>query len=66
MRNLRKMWQTLLNNERLERKGGDQEDEIVLDPQDRDFSLEEGLRRKICIYDNLMTRFLWGGESHLW
>ena len=62
MRNLRKMWQTLLNNERLERKGGDQEDEIVLDPH-TDFSLEEGLRRKICIYDNLMTRFLWGGES---
>ena len=31
--------------------------------EETDFSLEQGLRRKICIYDNFMTRFLWGGES---
>jgi hypothetical protein len=53
-RKLRQIWQMLLSQER----GG----EIVL-PDDVDFSLEEGLRRKIPIYDNFMTRFLWGGES---
>ena len=61
-RKLRSTWQMLLNNERLEREGGDQEDEIELD-QEGDYSLEEGLRKKIVIYDNFMTRFLWGGES---
>jgi hypothetical protein len=60
-RKLRSIWQALLNNERFERQGGNQE-EIVLD-RDADYSLEEGLRRKIVIYDNFMTRFLWGGES---
>ena len=51
----------LLNTERLERDGGQREADILL--ADGDFSLEAGLRRKIVIYDNLMTRFLWGGES---
>ena len=37
-------------------------EEIVL-ADDDDFSLEAGLRRRICLYDNLMTRFLFGGES---
>jgi Sulfotransferase domain len=61
-RKLRNTWETLLNHERLEREGGDQEAEIVLEDV-AEFTLEEGLRRKICIYDNFMTRFLWGGES---
>jgi Sulfotransferase domain len=61
-RKLRNTWETLLNHERLERAGGDQEDEILLENV-AEFTLEEGLRRKICIYDNFMTRFLWGGES---
>jgi 16S rRNA (guanine(527)-N(7))-methyltransferase RsmG len=61
-RKLRTTWEMLLNNERLEREGGDQEDVIELDPEG-DYSLEEGLRKKIAIYDNFMTRFLWGGES---
>ena len=61
-RKLRNKWETLLNNERLERDGAEGEDAIVLDPE-AEFSLEEGLRRKIVIYDNFMTRFLWGGES---
>jgi hypothetical protein len=56
------MWEDLLNAERREREGGEQEEEIVLDP-DGEFTLEEGLRRKIPLYDNFMTRFLWGGES---
>jgi hypothetical protein len=61
-RKLRAIWEMFLNNERLEREGGDREDPIVLDP-DAEYTLEEGLRRKIAIYDNFMTRFLWGGES---
>ena len=61
-RKLRTTWQSLLNMERVEREGGEQEEQIVLDPE-TDTSLEEGLRRKIPIYDNFMTRFLWGGES---
>jgi Sulfotransferase domain len=61
-RKLRTMWEQLLNAERLDREGGEQEEPIVLEP-DAEFSLEEGLRRKIPIYDNFMTRFLWGGES---
>jgi len=56
------IWQDLLNSARLEREGGEQEAEIVIEP-DADPSLAEGLRRKIPIYDNFMTRFLWGGES---
>ena len=61
-RKLRATWERLLNHERVERPGGDKEAEITLD-LDGDFSLEEGLRRKIVIYDNFMTRFLCGGES---
>src|SRR5262249_39692675 len=61
-RKLRSIWETLLNHERIERPGGDEEDEITLD-LDADYSLEEGLRRNIAIYDNFQTRFLWGGES---
>jgi hypothetical protein len=61
-RKLRATWERLLNHERVERPGGDQEAEITLE-LDGDFSLEEGLRRKIVIYDNFMTRFLSGGES---
>jgi hypothetical protein len=59
---LRLAWEELLNAERLEREGGENEEPIVLEP-DAEFSLEEGLRRKIPYYDNIMTRFLWGGES---
>ena len=61
-RKLRMMWTELLNLARLDREGGENEEEIVLEP-DADVSLEEGLRRGIPIYDNFMTRFLWGGES---
>jgi hypothetical protein len=57
---LRNTWTELLNLERLEREGGEQE--IAIEP-DAEVTLEEGLRRKIPIYDNFMTRFLWGGES---
>jgi hypothetical protein len=60
-RKLRLIWADLMNHERVEREGEGGE-EIVL-PEDDDFSLEEGLRRKIPLYDNFMTRFLWGGES---
>lgn len=59
---LQRQWSDLLNRERLEREGGEDEPEIVIGP-DADVSLEEGLRRKIVIYDNFMTRFLWGGPS---
>jgi hypothetical protein len=61
-RKLRTMWEDLLNAARLDSEGGENEEPIVLEP-DAEFSLEEGLRRKIPIYDNFMTRFLWGGES---
>ena len=50
----------LLNNERTELGGPD---ETISLEEDADVSLEEGLRRRLCIYDNFMTRFLWGGES---
>jgi sulfotransferase family protein len=59
---LRTMWAALLNLERLDREGGEHEEAIVLEP-DAEVSLEEGLRRRIPIYDNFMTRFLGGGES---
>jgi hypothetical protein len=62
LRKLRSIWEDLENFERIEREGNESSDSIVL-PEDTEFSLEEGLRRKICIYDNFMTRFLWGGES---
>ena len=42
---------------------GDGGDGDIALPDDLEFSLEEGLTRKIYIYDNFMTRFLWGGES---
>jgi len=61
-RKLRTMWEELLNTERLEREGGENEEAIAIEP-DAEFSLEDGLRRRIPIYDNFMTRFLWGGES---
>jgi hypothetical protein len=61
-RKLRGTWERLLNHERVERPGGNEEPEITLE-LDGDFSLEEGLRRRIVIYDNFMTRFLSGGES---
>jgi len=57
---LRGLWEQLLNNERTEL--GRPDDAISLG-EDADTSLEEGLRRRLCIYDNFMTRFLWGGES---
>jgi hypothetical protein len=60
-RRLRKSWEELLTVQRSEREGQDAE-RVVL-PEDLEFSLEEGLRRKIPLYDNFMTRFLWGGES---
>lgn len=59
---VRNMWGDLLNTARLDREGGEQEEPIVIEP-DADVSLEEGLKRRIPIYDNFMTRFLWGGES---
>ena len=57
---LRKVWEQILTNERAELA---EPQEVVALEEDAEFSLEEGLRRKICIYDNFMTRFLWGGES---
>ena len=56
---LRGMWEQLLNNERTELGGPD---ETISLGEDADISLEEGLRRRLCIYDNFMTRFLWGGD----
>ena len=57
---LRGLWEQLLNNERTELGGPD---ETISLGGDTEFSLEEGLKRRICIYDNFMTRFLWGGDS---
>jgi hypothetical protein len=57
---LRRIWEQLLNNERTEHDGPQ---EVISLDADAEFTLEEGLRRRICIYDNFMTRFLWGGES---
>jgi hypothetical protein len=62
-RKLKRIWEELLSHERIEREGGQEDGENIVLPDDTEFSLEEGLRRKICIYDNFMTRFLWGGES---
>jgi hypothetical protein len=59
-RRLRSIWKMVLTSERWEGEGADA-DEVVLE-DDVEFSLEEGLRRKICLYDNFQTRFLWGGE----
>jgi hypothetical protein len=60
-RKLKRVWEELLDNERSELEGGEEAETVL--PEDAEFSLEEGLRRKIPIYDNFMTRFLWGGES---
>jgi hypothetical protein len=60
-RRLRKSWEEILTVQRSEREGRGAE--RVVFPEDFEFSLEEGLRQKIPIYDNFMTRFLWGGES---
>jgi hypothetical protein len=62
-RKLKRIWEELLSHERIEREGGQEDGVNIVLPDDTEFSLEEGLRRKICIYDNFMTRFLWGGES---
>ena len=63
----RALWNRILNFEHAERHGdggggGRSEPEIVLD-EDADLSLEAGLARRICLYENLATRFLWGGTS---
>jgi hypothetical protein len=58
---LRAIWQQLLELERTE--GGRPGEEAIVLPEDTDVSLEEGLRLRVPIYENLMTRFLWGGES---
>jgi Sulfotransferase domain len=60
-RKLRNVWAHLLNSERVERQGN--EGEPIVIPDDLNPTLEEGFRRKIVIYDNFMTRFLWGGET---
>ena len=64
-RKLRNMWETALTLEAAEKEGiGDLEKATrVTIEEGAEFSLEEGLRRKIYLYDNFMTRFLWGGES---
>ena len=59
---LRTSWEGVLNAARIERDGHDEGPEITLE-DDADLSLEAGLARKIPIYENLMTRFLWGGEG---
>lgn len=56
------LWQHLATVER--RLHGLQPDgENVRFDEHADYSLEEGLRRRIRVYDNLQTRFLWGGET---
>ena len=63
---LRETWEGLMNLDRLERLHQAQSDaspsEIKV-PEDALVSLEEGLARRVTIYDNLATRFLWGGRS---
>ena len=63
---LRQIWQQLANLDRQERQSLDGSEDASAEievPEDAAVSLEEGMARKICIYDNLATRFLWGGES---
>ena len=55
---LKKIWEALLAKDSEERGG-----EPVTFHDETDFSLEAGLARKVTIYDNFMTRFLWGGET---
>ena len=57
-RKLRTTWREMLERDREERGG----EPITLDDE-TDFSLEAGLARRVTIYDNFMTRFLWGGET---
>ena len=59
-RKLRTIWSDLLERELAEGRGMGGEDMLE---GEVDVSLEAGLARKITIYDNLMTRFLWGGET---
>jgi hypothetical protein len=59
---LKTRWEYALNAERVVLDGHDDGPPITLD-EDADLSLEAGLARKITMYENLMTRFLWGGES---
>ena len=59
---LRTSWESILNAARIERDGHNEGPEITLE-DDADLSLEAGLARKVPIYVNLMTRFLWGGEG---
>jgi hypothetical protein len=61
---LAQQWAQLTARDHLEREGssgGPVTTSAV--PADGECSLEEGLARKIVIYDNFATRFLWGGES---
>ena len=58
---LRLIWEESLTGERAERESGNEG--VVALPDGLDFSLEEGLERKVLGYDNLTTRLLWGGES---
>ena len=59
---LKERWEFALNAERVVREGHAEGPPIELD-EDADLTLEAGLARKITMYENLMTRFLWGGES---
>jgi hypothetical protein len=60
--NQRLVWEHLATLERrLLGSAGTRQDLRV--GRDGDGSLEEGLRRRVCLYDNLQTRFLYGGES---
>ena len=57
-RKLKNIWEGLLAKDSEERGG----EPVTLDDE-TDFSLEAGLARRVTIYDNFMTRFLWGGET---
>jgi hypothetical protein len=57
-RKLKSIWETSLARDSEERGG----EPVTLDDE-TDFSLEAGLARRVTIYDNFMTRFLWGGET---
>jgi hypothetical protein len=57
-RKLKSIWSALLVRDAEERGV----EPVTLDDE-TDFSLEAGLARRVTIYDNFMTRFLWGGET---
>ena len=59
---LRLSWEHVLNAERTERLGHDGGADIRLE-ENADVSLEAGLARRVPLYENLMTRFLWGGDT---